>query len=116
MHGLQLTSRGFRDVLEIEQHIRILPIAPLAPQPVRMSNAAAFFWLLFSGCAVLAWLVGYGMGYLKGVRDTIPPIFAMADVASAEIGAAEKRELPRQVLLDPATSVRGHVTLEADRD
>jgi len=32
----------------------------------------SFFWLLLSGCAVSAWLVGYGMGYLKGVRDTIP--------------------------------------------
>jgi hypothetical protein len=51
---------------------RILPITPLAPQSVRVSNAMAFFWLLFSGCAVLAWLVGYGMGYLKGLRDTIP--------------------------------------------
>jgi hypothetical protein len=52
--------------------IRILPITALAPQSVRVSNAMAFFWLLFSGCAVLAWLVGYGVGYLKGVRDTIP--------------------------------------------
>jgi hypothetical protein len=52
--------------------IRILPITPLALQPVRVSNAMAFFWLLFSGCAVLAWLVRYDMGYLKGVRDTIP--------------------------------------------
>jgi hypothetical protein len=31
----------------------------------------AFFWLLFWACAVCAWLIGYGMGYLKGVRDTI---------------------------------------------
>jgi hypothetical protein len=43
-------------------------------------------------------------------------MFATATVASAEIGAAEKRELPRLVLLDPATAVRGHVSLEADRD
>jgi hypothetical protein len=29
----------------------------------------AFFWLLFSGCAVCAWLIGYGMGYLRGVSE-----------------------------------------------
>lgn len=29
----------------------------------------AFFWLLFSGCAVCAWLIGYGMGYLRGLRE-----------------------------------------------
>ena len=28
-----------------------------------------FYWLLFSGCALCAWLIGYGMGYLGGVRD-----------------------------------------------
>jgi hypothetical protein len=31
----------------------------------------AVFWILFLGCAVSVWLIGYGMGYLKGVRDTI---------------------------------------------
>ena len=41
----------------------------------------SFFWLLFSGCAVTAWLVGYGMGYLKGVKDTIP-----ADVRDVDTG------------------------------
>jgi len=61
--------------------IRILPITPLTPRPIRVSNAMAFFWILFSGCAVLAWLVGYGMGYLKGVRDTIP-----ADVHEGDRG------------------------------
>jgi hypothetical protein len=35
-----------------------------------VSNAMAFFWLLFWACAVCAWLIGYGMGYLKGVRGT----------------------------------------------
>jgi hypothetical protein len=43
--------------------------------------AVSFFWLLFSACAVTAWLVGYGMGYLKGVRDTIP-----ADVRDGNSG------------------------------
>jgi len=41
----------------------------------------SFFWLLFSGCTVSAWLVGYGMGYLRGVRDTIP-----ADVRDGDTG------------------------------
>ena len=29
-----------------------------------------FFWLLFLSCAVCAWLIGYGMGYVRGIRDT----------------------------------------------
>jgi len=29
----------------------------------------AFFFLLFSVCVLSAWLIGYGMGYLKGARD-----------------------------------------------
>ena len=28
-------------------------------------------WLFIAGCAVAAWLVGYGMGYRRGVRDAI---------------------------------------------
>jgi hypothetical protein len=28
-----------------------------------------FYWLLVSGCALSAWLTGYGMGYLRGARD-----------------------------------------------
>ena len=28
-----------------------------------------FYWLLVSGCALSAWLTGYGMGYLRGTRD-----------------------------------------------
>ncbi len=31
----------------------------------------AFFWFLISGDATAAWLVGYGMGYQRGVRDAI---------------------------------------------
>jgi hypothetical protein len=30
-----------------------------------------FFWLLSSGCVLSAALVGYGLGYLHGARDTI---------------------------------------------
>ena len=30
---------------------------------------ATVIWLLISGCAAAAWLVGYGMGYLRGVKD-----------------------------------------------
>jgi hypothetical protein len=28
-------------------------------------------WLFISGCAVVAWVVGYGVGYRGGVRDAI---------------------------------------------
>jgi hypothetical protein len=30
-----------------------------------------FFWLPFWCCALSAWLIGYGMGYLRGVREAI---------------------------------------------
>jgi len=26
-------------------------------------------WLFIAGCAVAAWVVGYGMGYRRGVTD-----------------------------------------------
>jgi len=39
------------------------------------------FWLLFLGCVVFAWLVGYGMGYLSGARDGM-----RADVPSRDFG------------------------------
>ena len=29
------------------------------------------YWLLVSGCALSAWLIGYGMGYLRGIRDAM---------------------------------------------
>ena len=28
-----------------------------------------FYWVLFSASALGAWLIGYGMGYLRGSRD-----------------------------------------------
>ena len=28
-------------------------------------------WLLIAGCAIAAWVVGYGMGYRRGVKDAI---------------------------------------------
>lgn len=30
-----------------------------------------FFWLAFFGSAACAWLIGYGMGYLRGIRDPV---------------------------------------------
>jgi hypothetical protein len=30
-----------------------------------------FFWLPFSSCALLAWLIGYGRGYFSGIREAI---------------------------------------------
>ena len=29
------------------------------------------FWLLFLLCTASAWLIGYGMGYLRGARDAV---------------------------------------------
>jgi hypothetical protein len=31
----------------------------------------ALTWLFISGCALAAWIVGYGMGYRRGVKDAI---------------------------------------------
>jgi hypothetical protein len=28
-------------------------------------------WVFILGCAVAAWVVGYGMGYRRGVRDAV---------------------------------------------
>jgi hypothetical protein len=28
-------------------------------------------WLFIAGCAVVAWLIGYGTGYRRGVNDAI---------------------------------------------
>ena len=46
-------------------------------------SGMSLFWLLFSGCAISAWLVGYGMGYLKGARDTV-----LADVRDGDRGVS----------------------------
>jgi hypothetical protein len=45
-----------------------------------------FFWLVFLGCAVSAWLIGYGMGYLRGVREAIT-----ANVRSSDVGFSGDR-------------------------
>ena len=42
------------------------------------------FWFLFLGCTVSAWLIGYGMGYLRGVRDTIPAAVRDSDTGFSE--------------------------------
>jgi hypothetical protein len=36
-------------------------------------------WLLIAGCAVAAWVVGYGMGYRRGVTDAIRENIPKAD-------------------------------------
>ena len=43
-----------------------------------------FFWILSSGCVISAGLLGYGLGYLNGVRDTIN-----ANVADGDRGVSE---------------------------
>jgi hypothetical protein len=46
-----------------------------------------FFWLLFWCCALSAWLIGYGMGYLRGVREAI--------AANASSGATNPVDIDR---------------------
>jgi hypothetical protein len=36
-----------------------------------MGNSDAWTWVFIFGCAVAAWIIGFGTGYRKGVRDTI---------------------------------------------
>ena len=36
-------------------------------------------WLFIAGCAVAAWVVGYGMGYRRGVNDAVNGSIAKAD-------------------------------------
>jgi hypothetical protein len=30
-----------------------------------------FYWILFLASALGAWLIGYGMGYIRAAKDTI---------------------------------------------
>jgi hypothetical protein len=48
------------------------------------------FWLLFSGCAVSAWLIGYGMGYLKGARDAVTVDVTNGDFDFDRDGSSEE--------------------------
>jgi hypothetical protein len=43
-----------------------------------------FFWFLFSACTLSAGLVGYGIGYLNGIKDAIT-----ANVVDGEPGLRE---------------------------
>jgi hypothetical protein len=36
-------------------------------------------WLFIAGCAVAAWVVGYGMGYRRGVNDAVNGSIPKAD-------------------------------------
>jgi hypothetical protein len=56
-----------------------------------------FFWLIFSVCAVTAWLIGYGMGYLRGVREANIGKGAAGDYRfNGEWEAAEDGNLRRE--------------------
>jgi hypothetical protein len=50
----------------------------------------ALFWLLFTGCTVSAWLIGYGMGYLRGARDANTADVPNDDFGFGERGSEEK--------------------------
>jgi hypothetical protein len=56
-----------------------------------------FFWLIFSGCTVTAWLIGYGMGCLRGVKETNTDEVANGDYRfNGEWEAAEDGNLRRE--------------------
>jgi hypothetical protein len=40
-----------------------------------------FYWILFSASALGAWLIGYGMGYIRAAKDAIT-----ADARNGELG------------------------------
>jgi hypothetical protein len=49
-----------------------------------------FFWILVLGCTVSAWLVGYGMGYLRGARDGIRAYVPNRDFGFSSDGSGEE--------------------------
>jgi hypothetical protein len=54
----------------------------------------AFFWLVFLGCAVCAWLIGYGMGYLQGVKEAITTHARNGDLDFSGDGSGREIEAP----------------------
>ena len=51
--------------------IRAVVSERLRARGTLIATQAMIFWLLFLCCALSAWLIGYGMGYLRGVREAI---------------------------------------------
>jgi len=64
------------------------------------------FWFLFLGCTVSAWLIGYGMGYLRGARDANTAEVPETTLASEEMGAARNWRLRTYRLLAPSRNAR----------
>ena len=64
------------------------------------------FWFLFLGCTVSAWLIGYGMGYLRGARDANTGDIPEATLVSEETGAAREGSLQANRLLAPIRNAR----------
>jgi hypothetical protein len=57
---------------------------------------AMIFWLLFLCCALSAWLIGYGMGYLRGVREAITgDAFRKRNQSGGYRSRLSPRRLPR---------------------
>ena len=43
-----------------------------------------FYWVLFSASALGAWLIGYGMGYIRAAKDAV-------NSRDGELGFSEDR-------------------------
>lgn len=54
-----------------------------------MSNGHGLFLARFLGCAVCAWLIGYGMGYLRGVKEAITIHARNGDLGFSRDGSRE---------------------------
>ena len=63
---------------------------------------AARIWLIVFGCAVAAWVVGFGMGYRRGVNDAMTGDIVRAD---HRINADQKRSPVGPLWLPDRTSV-----------
>ena len=63
----------------------------MLPAPaVARAMHMVFFWILVLGCTVSAWLVGYGMGYLRGARDGIRAYVPNRDFGFSSDGSGEE--------------------------
>jgi hypothetical protein len=60
----------------------------------RATEAMIFFWLLFLCCVLSAWLIGYGMGYRGGVKETIAANASAIETNPVDVNGNSTETLP----------------------
>jgi hypothetical protein len=59
--------------------IRTGDVVPLVTMHMVWTIPGGLTWLFIVGCAAAGWVVGFGMGYRRGVKDAIHGDIAKAD-------------------------------------